>query len=140
MNEHEVRGAVRHVKGRAESVVGSIAGDLGRQVEGAYDQVAGGVQHAYGRAAETAEQLIERGRDFAGDAGTAAERYAGVARHRAARAGEAGSDLFREARSVGTSYAREATRYADDNRMITLVGVAAAAFVIGWLVRPSGRT
>ena len=138
MNEHEFKGAVRHVKGRAETAVSGVTGDLAGQAEGLVDQIAGGVQHAYGKAVDEAEELIERGREVAHDAAHAGRRYAKDARDRAEDWRDSGTEIAREARSTGAAYAGRAVKYADNNRLVTVLGVAAAGFLVGWLARPSG--
>ncbi len=54
MNRDQIRGASRHVKGRAQTTLGGLTGDPGRQVRGAVNQVAGGAQYVYGRARDRA--------------------------------------------------------------------------------------
>ena len=124
MNGDQFRGASRHLKGRAQSALGGLTGDPGRQVRGAVNQVAGGAQYAYGRARDRAEDLLDDGRALA----HAVEDQAG-------RWIDEGRDLTRHARKRGSSYGRQAARYADDNRVSALVGLAAVAFAVGWLSR-----
>ena len=126
MNRDEFRGAKRHLEGRAGSTLGGITGDPARQVRGAIDQVAGGAQYAYGRARDRAEDLIEDGNHLAHEA-----------RRRGERIIDDGYRYARQARRRGESYGRQAIGYADDNRATTLVAVAAVAFALGWLFRPS---
>ena len=59
MNRDQIRGASRHLKGRAQTALGGLTGDPARQVRGAVNQVAGGAQYAYGRARDRAEDLAE---------------------------------------------------------------------------------
>ncbi len=113
MNRDQIRGASRHLKGRAQTALGGIAGDPARQVRGAVNQVAGGAQYAYGRARDRADGLVEDGRHLARE----------------------GRDLAQEARRRGAAYGRRAVRYADANRTDTLVGLAVLAFAAGWLAR-----
>lgn len=124
MNRDQIRGASRHVKGRAQSTLGGITGDPARQVRGAVNQVAGGAQYAYGRARDRAEDLAEDGRDLAHAAYERADGLIDDGRH-----------LAREARRRGEVYGRQAIRYADGNRTSTLLGLAALAFAAGWLTR-----
>ncbi|MGP4849135.1 CsbD family protein, partial [Marinobacter sp. 1Y8] len=127
MNRDQIRGASRHVKGRAQSTLGGITGDPARQVRGAVNQVAGGAQYAYGRARDRAEDLIDDGRDIAGEVRDRAgnliddgRHLVGEARDRAGNLISDGRDLARHARKRGTTYGRRAVRYADDNRTSTL--------------------
>ena len=127
MNSDQIRGASRHVKGRAQTALGGVTGDAGRQVRGAVNQVAGGAQYVYGRTRDRAEDLAEDGRDLAN---AAYERADGLI--------DDGRDLAREARRRGEVYGRRAIKYADGNRTSTLLGIAALAFAAGWFTR-SGR-
>ncbi|MDP4006236.1 CsbD family protein [Methylobacterium sp. NEAU K] len=124
MNRDQLHGASRHLKGRAQTTLGGITGDPGRQVRGAVNQVAGGAQYAYGRARDRAEDLVEDGRHLAH-----------AAHERADDLIEDGRHLAREARRRGEAYGRRAVRYADGNRTRTLLGLAALAFAAGWLTR-----
>ncbi|MDB5645704.1 CsbD family protein [Methylobacterium sp.] len=126
MNRDQFRGASRHLKGRAQTALGGIVGDPARQVRGAVNQVAGGAQYAYGQARERAEDLADDGRHLAHEV-----------RDRAGNLIEDGRDLARDARKRGAVYGKRAVRYADDNRMSALFGLAAVAFAVGWLARPS---
>ncbi|NEU10912.1 CsbD family protein [Methylobacterium sp. BTF04] len=144
MNRDEFRGAKRHLKGRAQSTIGGMTGDPGRQVRGAVDQVAGGAQYAYGRARDRAERFADEGRDLAHDvrdrAGNLVEdgrHFADDVRDRAEDLLEDGRDFAKDARKRGEAYGRRAIGYADDNRATTLVAIAAVAFGLGWLLRPS---
>ncbi|MCJ2081785.1 CsbD family protein [Methylobacterium sp. J-090] len=125
MNRDQFSGASRHLKGRAQTALGGVTGDPARQVRGAVNQVAGGAQYAYGRARTRAEDLAEDGRHLAH-----------AVRDRADDLIEDGRHLARDARKRGTAYGQRAVRYADDNRMSALVGLAAVAFAVGWLSRP----
>ena len=126
MNRDEYRGAKRHFKGRAQSTLGGITGEAGRQVRGAVDQVAGGAQYAYGRARDRAEDVIEDGTHLAREA-----------RRRGESLIDDGSRYARDARRRGETYGRQALGYADENRATTLLALAAVAFVAGWLLRPA---
>ncbi len=89
MNRDQIRGASRHLKGRAQTALGGLTGDPARQVRGAVNQVAGGAQYAYGRARDRAEDFAEDGRHLAHEAWERADgliedgrHYAGEARRR----------------------------------------------------------
>ncbi|GEP02797.1 CsbD family protein [Methylobacterium oxalidis] len=127
MNRDRVEGGIRHLRGRAKTAVGAVAGRPVPQVEGAIDQVAGAAQYAYGEARDTAqglrrdgERLVTeartRGRDLAEDLGSRGRHYRDEALHRG----------------------RAVARRAEDNRTATLLLVAAAAFSLGWLTRRAG--
>lgn len=124
MNRDQIRGASRHLKGRAQTALGSIAGDPGRQVRGAVNQVAGGAQYAYGRARDRAEDLAGDGRHLAHAAWARADDLIEDGRHVAGAA-----------RRRVQPHGRRAIRYADANRTTTLLAFAGAAFALGWLAR-----
>jgi len=136
MNRDELRGASRHLKGRAQTALGGLTGDPARQVRGAVNQVAGGAQYAYGRARDRAEDWAEDGRDLAHEVRDRAGHLIEEGRGRAGHALAEGRDFARHARKRGTAYGSRAVRYADDNRAATLLGLAAIAFAVGWLSRP----
>lgn len=124
MNRDQIRGASRHLKGRAKTALGGLTGDPARQVRGAVNQVAGGAQYAYGRARDRAEDLADDGRHLAEAARTRADHLIGEGRERA-----------RDVRRRGAVYGRQAIRTVEANRTNTLLGLAALAFAAGWLVR-----
>ncbi|AIQ92870.1 MULTISPECIES: CsbD family protein [Methylobacterium] len=124
MNRDQIRGASRHLKGRAQTALGGLTGDPARQVRGAVNQVAGGAQYAYGRARDRAEDLADDGRHLAEAARTRADHLIGEGRERA-----------RDVRRRGAVYGRQAIRTVEANRTNTLLGLAALAFAAGWLVR-----
>jgi uncharacterized protein YjbJ (UPF0337 family) len=124
MNRDQIRGASRHLKGRAQTAVGGLTGDPARQVRGAANQVAGGAQYAYGRARDRVEDLAEDGRHLAREA-----------RERADDLVEDGRHLAEAARRRVATDGRRALRYADTHRTTTLLAVAGVAFALGWLAR-----
>jgi len=126
MNRDQFRGASRHIKGRAQTALGGVTGDPVRQVRGAANQVVGGAQYAYGSARDRIEDLARDG-----------EHFADSARERADDLIQDGRRYAGEARRRGRDYGRRAVRYAGANRTSTLLGIAAAAFTLGWLARPS---
>ena len=134
MNRDQIEGGFRNLKGRGRTALGAVAGHARPQVEGAYEQVAGVAQAAYGRTRERAEDLYEDGRHFADEAAERgrALRDDTVERGRALRdeANARGRHAQHEARRHGRALAAR----ADDNRGKTLALVAVAAFGLGWLV------
>jgi uncharacterized protein YjbJ (UPF0337 family) len=136
MNGDQFRGASRHLKGRAQTVVGGLTGDPGRQVRGAVNQVAGGAQYAYGRARDRAEDLVDDGRHLAHEVRDRAGHWIEEGRDRADHLIDEGRAFTRHARKRGSTYGRRAVRYADDNRASALLGLAAVAFAVGWFARP----
>ena len=126
MNRDQIRGASRHLKGRAQTALGGLTGDPARQVRGAVNQVAGGAQYAYGRARDRIEDLAEDGRHLAHEARQRADHLIDDGRHYA-----------EEARRRVNTHGRRAIRYADANRTTTLLAFVGAAFALGWLARSS---
>ncbi|WP_457105498.1 CsbD family protein [Methylobacterium sp. P5_C11] len=126
MNHDQIRGAARHLKGRAQTAVGGVTGDPARQVRGAVNQMAGGAQNAYGRARDRAEDLAEDGRHLAHEAWERADDLIDDGRH-----------YVEEARRRVQTHGRRAIRYADTNRTTTLLAVVGVAFALGWLARAS---
>jgi uncharacterized protein YjbJ (UPF0337 family) len=126
MNRDQIRGASRHLKGRAQTALGGLAGDPSRQVRGAVNQVAGGAQYAYGRARDRAEDFAEDGRHLAHEAWERADHLIEDGRHYAD-----------EARRRVQTHGRRAIRYADANRTSTLLTFLGVAFAFGWLARSS---
>ncbi|CAO4166764.1 CsbD family protein [Methylorubrum aminovorans] len=126
MTRDQFRGASRHIKGRAQTALGGVAGDPVRQMRGAVNQVAGGAQYAYGSARDRAEDLARDGRHIAH-----------AVRERADDWIEDGRHAVGEARRHGREYGRRAVRYAETHRTSTLLGLVATAFALGWLARPT---
>ena len=126
MNRDQIRGASRHLKGRAQTALGGLTGDPARQVRGAVNQVAGGAQYAYGRARDRAEDLASDGRHLAHEAWERADDFLEDGRH-----------IAGEARRRVQTHGRRAFRYADANRTTTLLAFVGVAFALGWLARPS---
>lgn len=126
MNRDQIHGASRHLKGRAQTALGGLTGDPGRQVRGAVNQVAGGAQYAYGRARDRAEDLAEDGRHLAHEARERADRLVDESRH-----------AVDEARRRVQTHGRRAIRHADANRTTTLLAFVGVAFTLGWLARSS---
>ncbi|WP_430911296.1 CsbD family protein [Methylobacterium sp. sgz302541] len=135
MNRDRIEGSVRHLRGRGKTALGALTGHPRQQVEGAVDQVAGAMQAGYGRARESAEHLRrdgerayaetrERGRALADEAVDRGIHY----RDEALKRG-------RHYRGEAIERSRALAHKADDNRMATLLVVAAAAFGLGLILR-----
>jgi uncharacterized protein YjbJ (UPF0337 family) len=63
MDENQVEGAARDLGGKAEEMAGKLTGDTKMKADGAYDQVAGTAQKAFG-------QVKEAVRGYGGDYGS----------------------------------------------------------------------
>jgi uncharacterized protein YjbJ (UPF0337 family) len=96
MNEDQFEGGVRSFTGKVESAVGDAAGSREWRRDGVVDQVAGGLQHGYGRAKAIVEDAIDAAPELAGEAGerlkAAGERVADAAQ----RGGRVASDTVRD--------------------------------------------
>lgn len=131
MNRDQFEGGLRTLRGRGRTALGAITGRPRQQIDGAVDQVAGTLQHGYGRARETADDLHRDGTEFVDGARTRGRAIAGDVRDRA-------EDLRRRGRGYrdeAVRRGRDVAARADDNRGTTLLVVAAAAFATGWLMR-----
>lgn len=133
MNRDHLEGGLRHLRGRAKTAAGAVRGRPGDQFEGAYDQAAGAAQYAYGEARDTVRDLRQGG-----------EHLVEEGRARFRDASERGHALADEAMERGQHYRDRAVRHgrhlaarADENRGTTLAIVAAIAFGLGWLARPT---
>ncbi|NEU10524.1 CsbD family protein [Methylobacterium sp. BTF04] len=124
MNRDKFEGGVRNLRGRGKTALGAVTGRPRQQLEGAFDQAAGAAQHAYGRARDTAHDFQRNGRHFADEA---SERGRAIAGDLQDRGRHYGNEAVRRGRAVAER--------ADDNKGVTLLVVAAAAFGLGWFMR-----
>ena len=76
MNEDEIKGGFRDVKGKVEKAVGDVTTDTKWQADGIVDQVAGSVQNLYGRAKDKVQDVAADAPDALSDAN---ERIKGAA-------------------------------------------------------------
>ncbi|MEG3126176.1 CsbD family protein [Sphingomonas sp. GB1N7] len=76
MNEDELKGGVRYVKGKIEKGVGDAVDSTPWQADGIVDQIAGGAQNLYGRAKEKVKDVIDDAPDALADAGDKVRDYA----------------------------------------------------------------
>jgi uncharacterized protein YjbJ (UPF0337 family) len=131
MNRDQIEGGLRHLRGRGRTAFGAVTGRPRQQIDGAVDQVAGALQHGYGRARERADDLHRDGSQFVDTARNRSRALADDVQERADGLRRRGRDYRAEAARRGRAIAAR----ADDNRGTTLLMVAAAAFATGWLVR-----
>ncbi|GJD49942.1 hypothetical protein OPKNFCMD_2678 [Methylobacterium crusticola] len=113
MNRDQIEGGLRHLRGRGQTALGAVAGRVRPQAEGAFNQVVGGAQYAYGRGRRAAEELSRDGTVLAGEIGA----------H--------GRQAYDGARARG----RQVLHRAETHRTETLLVVAGLAFVVGWLAK-----
>ena len=109
MNEDEIKGGLRYVKGKVEKGVGDVTTDTKWQADGVIDQVAGGAQNLYGRAKETVSDVIDGAPNVIADAG----------------------DRARDAASRGRALANEHVR---DNPWMLVAGAGIAGYALSWLL------
>lgn len=131
MNRDQFEGGLRNLRGRGRTALGAVTGRPRQQIDGAVDQVAGTLQHGYGRARETADGLHRDGTQFIDEARSRGRAVASEVQDRAEDLRERGRGYRNEAVRRG----RDIAARADDNRNTTLLVVAAAAFATGWLMR-----
>jgi len=85
MNKDELQGGARYIGGKVEKTIGDVGESRDWQVDGVVDQVAGGVQHAYGRAKSIASDVVDSAPELADEARdrltSATDRAAVVAQH-----------------------------------------------------------
>ncbi|KQP58247.1 CsbD family protein [Methylobacterium sp. Leaf112] len=131
MNRDQFEGGLRNLRGRGRTALGAVTGRPRQQIDGAVDQVAGTLQHGYGRARETADGLHRDGTQFIDEARSRGRAVASEVQDRAEDLRQRGRGYRDEAVRRG----RDIAARADDNRNTTLLVVAAAAFATGWLMR-----
>ncbi|QYE36412.1 MULTISPECIES: CsbD family protein [Sphingosinicellaceae] len=68
MNDDEFHGGARYVGGKVEKAIGDVVDSRDWKVDGVVDQVAGGVQHSYGRAKSIVENVIDNAPELAAEA------------------------------------------------------------------------
>ena len=61
MNKDNFEGGVRSAVGQGERFVGSATGDTASEVKGAYNEVAGSAQSAWGSAKDAAKEMADSG-------------------------------------------------------------------------------
>ncbi|MBB4860914.1 uncharacterized protein YjbJ (UPF0337 family) [Novosphingobium chloroacetimidivorans] len=100
MNKDELQGGARYIGGKVEKTLGDVGEIRDWQVDGVVDQVAGGVQHAYGRAKSIVGDVVDSAPELADEARdrltSAADRATDVAQH----GGKVAVDTLREEPAV----------------------------------------
>ncbi|MCJ2063038.1 CsbD family protein [Methylobacterium sp. J-088] len=133
MNRDHLEGGLRHLGGRAKTAAGAVSGNPGRQFEGAYDQAAGAAQYAYGEARNAVRDLRDGGEHLVEEGRTRFRDVSARGRDLADEAFERGQHY----RDRAVHHSRSIAARADENRGTTLALVAAVAFAVGWLARPT---
>ena len=116
MNKDEFQGGARYVGGKVEKTIGDTVSSRDWQVDGVVDQVAGGVQHSYGRA-----------KSIIGDAIDGAPELAEEARDRLKVAGERAADSAQKGGKVAVDTVR-------DTPALWALAAAMGGYAIAWFV------
>ena len=130
MNQDVIKGVAQEAAGKLKDAAGGLTGDTGLQTEGKVDQAAGKIQSQYGTAKE---QL-----------GSATDAIAGKASH-FANAGSTTSDAAQTGRreaghasekvyDAGSRAGEYVGRTVKEQPLLSLIGVAAIGYAIGFLV------
>ena len=137
MNRDHIEGGVRNLRGRVKTVAGAIGGRPRQQVEGAFDQAAGAAQYAYGRARDTVHDLRRDGEHLLEDGRTHGRALVDDVSERGHAIADEVVERGRRYRGRAEHHGRVLAKRADDNRGMTVALVAAVAFGLGWLMRPT---
>lgn len=116
MNKDEFQGGARYVGGKIEKAVGDVAGSRDWKVDGVVDQVAGGVQHTFGRAKEVIGDAIDSAPELAEEA---RERLKAVGEH-VSKSAQKGS--------------KAATRTVGNQPLLWPLAALAAGYGLAWLI------
>jgi uncharacterized protein YjbJ (UPF0337 family) len=131
MNEDEIKGVGRDAVGKVKDAAGGLTGDAGLQTEGKIDQAEGKIQGQYGAAKDqlgsAADGIAEKAAELADRAGSTMRGAAQTMRREAGHAGERVYDASaRAGEYVG--------RTVKEQPLLSLIGVAAIGYAIGFLV------
>jgi uncharacterized protein YjbJ (UPF0337 family) len=131
MNEDEITGAGRDAVGKVKDAAGGLTGETGMQADGKLDQAAGKVQGKFGEAKEqlgdTAGTVADKASEFADREGAATQDAAQMARRGAGQASETVYD-------AGARAGQYVGRTLQDQPLLSLIGVAAIGYAIGFLI------
>lgn len=131
MNEDEIKGGVRYVKGKIEKGAGDITTDTKWQVDGLVDQVAGGAQNLYGRAKERVQDAIDDAPAAFADASDKVRDAAQQGRERVLDATHQGREKARELAQQGRAVASE---QAKQNPWALVAAACVVGYALSWLV------
>jgi uncharacterized protein YjbJ (UPF0337 family) len=131
MNEDEIKGVAQDAVGKVKDGTGGLTGETELQAEGKIDQAAGKIQGQYGTAKEqlgsAADAIAEKVSDFANRAGSTMSDAAQTVRREAGHAGEKVYD-------AGARAGEYVGRTVKEQPLLSLIGVAAIGYVIGFLI------
>ena len=109
MNEDQIKGSFRNLKGEVEKGVGDVTSDTRWQADGVIDQVAGRAQNFYGHAKETVSDVVDG------------------APHVFADAGDRARDLANRGRSL-------ADKQVKDKPWVLVAVAGVAGYALSWLL------
>jgi uncharacterized protein YjbJ (UPF0337 family) len=119
------------VVGKVKDGVGGLTGDTGMQVDGKMDQATGKLQGKFGDAkdqlSDAAGAIADQATDFAGRAESTLRDAAETARR---GVGQAGEKVY----AAGARANEYAGRTVKDQPLLSLIGVAAIGYAIGFLI------
>jgi uncharacterized protein YjbJ (UPF0337 family) len=132
MNEDEIKGGGRDAVGKVKDAAGGLTGDAGLQAEGKIGQAEGKVQGQYGAAAKdrlgsAADGIAEKVADLGDRAGSTMRAAAQTVRREAGHAGE-------RVYGAGARAGEYVGRTVKEQPLLSLIGVAAIGYAIGFLV------
>lgn len=131
MNEDEIKGVARDAAGKVKDGAGGLTGDTGLQAEGKIDQAAGKIEGQYGTAKDqlgsVADGIAEQASDFANRAGSTMSDAAQTVRREAGHASEKIYD-------AGSRAGEYVGRTVKEQPLLSLIGVAAIGYLIGFLI------
>jgi uncharacterized protein YjbJ (UPF0337 family) len=129
MDENRIAGAVRNTEGKMEGAVGELTGNTRTKIEGKFDQGAGKVQGAVGKAIDElgGGAMADRASSFMKQATDAGETVASAVQDAAQKAGAQASD-------VGQRLYDEGRRAVQEQPVTAVLVAAAFGYVIASLV------
>ena len=129
MDENRIAGAVRNAEGKIEGAAGELTGDTRTKLQGKFDQGAGKVQGAVGKAIDElgGGAMADRASSFMKQATEAGETAASAVQDAAQKAGAQASD-------VGQRLYEEGRRAVQEQPVTAVLVAAAFGYVIASLV------
>jgi uncharacterized protein YjbJ (UPF0337 family) len=131
MNEDEIKGPANEGVGKVKDAVGGLTGDTSMQADGKLDQTAGNIQGKFGAAREqlgnAASDIADKALEFGDQAGSVMRDAAQIVRRETGHAGEKAYD-------AGVRASQYVERMAKEQPLLSLFGVAAIGYAIGFLL------
>ena len=121
----------RDAVGKVKDAAGGLTGDTGLQAEGKIDQAGGKIQGQYGAAKDqlghAADAIADKASDLADRASSTMRDAAQTVRHEAGHAGE-------KVYNAGSRAGEYVGRPVKEQPLLSLIGVAAIGYAIGFLI------